>query len=435
MFQPMPKEKYKQAGSGPKRFKTWHRILISKKCVIAAFLTVMAFASLTSPDLTAAQISELQTGLVLEDDIQLPWVLEADEVAYDRRLDQYTARGNVKISKADKQLTADFIRLDHKTMHAYAQGNVVLTVGQDILSGSSLEIDLEKQVGSIENAYLFLKENNFHITANKIRKTGENTYRIDEATFTTCDGDKPDWKISGKDIKIKDDGSGTAKHATLRVRNVPVLYSPYFYYPADRDRQSGFLMPEFSSSDRKGERYIQPFFWAISDSSDATFYADYMSKRGLKLGAEYRYILSERTQGTLMLDGFHDSKLDNGFGDSSNKYGYEDDPVDVLRTNENRFWFRASHHQQLPYDIFAKLDLDIAKDQDYLREFRDGYMGYEDTETFFLEVFKRQLDESGLNSVSISNRAGMTIPDVMGIRVGHFKDYRLSGLMVQNRSF
>jgi LPS-assembly protein len=392
MFQPIPKEKCKQAGSGPRRFKTWHRILISKKCVQAAFLAGMAI-SLASPDQTAAQISELKPDLILEEDIQQPWVLEADEVAYDRRLDQYTARGNVKISKADKQLTADFIRFDHKTMHAYARGKVVLTVGQDILSGSSMEMDLDKQVGSIENAYLFLKENNFHITAHKIEKTGENTYRIDEATLTTCDGDKPDWKITGKDIKIKEDGSGTAKHATLRVRNMPVLYSPYFYYPANRDRQSGFLMPEYASSDRKGEEYNQPFFWAISDSTDATFYADYMTKRGLKLGAEYRYILSERSQGTLMLDGFHDRKIDDGIGDSSDKYGYEDDPVDVLRTNENRFWLRASHHQQLPYDIFAKLDLDIVKDQDYLREFRTGYMGYEDTEEYFLKVFKRQLDD------------------------------------------
>ncbi|MGD9044855.1 MAG: LPS assembly protein LptD, partial [Desulfobacterales bacterium] len=299
----------------------------------------------------------------------------------------------VKISKEDKQLTADFVRFDHKTMHVYAQGNVVMTIGQDILSGSSLEIDLDRQVGSIEDAYLFLKENNFHITGNKIQKTGRDTYHIDKATLTTCDGDKPDWKISGRDIKVRDDGSGTAKHTTLRVRNVPVLYSPFFYYPARSDRQSGFLTPEFASSDRKGEQYTQPFFWAISDSSDATFYSHYMTKRGLQLGAEYRYILSERSRGMLMLDGLRDRKEDDGTGDSSKDYGYEDDPEDVLRTNEDRFWFRASHHQQLPYDIFAKLDLDIAKDQDYLREFRDGYMGYADTEKHFLKVFHRQLDD------------------------------------------
>jgi LPS-assembly protein len=393
MFQPMPKEKYKQAGSGPRRFKTLHRILISKKFILAVFLAGMVFASFTSPDQIIAQIGELNIDQILKDDIWQPWVLEADEVAYDRRLDQYTARGNVKISKAHKQLTADFIRFDHKTMHAYAQGNVVLTVGPDILSGSSLEIDLDKQVGSIEDAHLFLKENNFHIRGHKIQKTGENTYHIDEATLTTCDGDKPDWRIAGKDIKIKKDGSGTAKHATIQVKNVPVLYSPYFYYPARSDRQTGFLMPEYSSSDRKGERVILPFFWAISDSSDATFYADYMSKRGLKLGAEYRYILSEHSQGTFMLDGLHDRKVDDGIGGSSDEFGFGDDPVDVLRTNQNRFWFRGSHHKQLPYDIFAKLDLDIASDQDYLREFRDAYMGYADTQQYFLNMFKRQIED------------------------------------------
>ena len=392
MFLPIPKEKYKQAGSRPKRFKTRRQIRMSK-CIRAVFLAGMALASLTGPYQLSAQISELNTDQIPEDDIRQPWVLEADEIAYDRQLDQYTARGNVKISKADKQLTADFIRFNHKTMQVWAQGNVVLTVGQDIVSGSLLEIDLDQQVGSIEDAYLFLKENNFHITGHKIQKTGPNTYHIDKATLTTCDGDRPDWKISGRDVKVKDDGSGTAKHATLRVKNVPVLYSPFFYYPARTDRQSGFLIPEFASSDRKGEQYTQPFFWAISDSADATFYADYMTKRGLKLGVEARYILSKRSQGTLMLDGLHDRKIDDGRGDASKDYGYEDDPADVLRTNENRFWLRGSHHQQLPYDIFAKLDLDIAEDQDYLREFREGYMGYGETEKYFLKVFQRQLDD------------------------------------------
>ena len=393
MLQFIPKRRCKPADPKRKPFNGLNRIFISKTYLIGVFLVGMGLVTFSHPDQAYAQIRELKADQILEGDQQQPWVIEADEVAYDRQFDRYTARGNVKISKKDVQLTADFVEFDHKTMHAEARGNVVLTVGQDILSGSHMEIDLERQVGSIDNAYLFLKENNFHITANKIQKTGENTYRIDEATLTTCDGDKPDWKLAGKDIKIKENGSGTAKHATMRVRNVPVLYTPYFYYPANRDRQTGFLMPQFASSDRKGTEVNQPFFWAISDSSDATFYANYMSTRGLKLGAEYRYILSERSQGAIQIDGFRDRKVDDGIGDATDKYGFLDEPEDVLRTNENRYWFRASHHQQLPYDIFAKLDLDIAKDQDYLREFPVGYMGYEDTEKYFLKVFHRQLDD------------------------------------------
>jgi LPS-assembly protein len=393
MVQPIPHDRCNKAAFRLKEFNRLHPAPISKSRLLAAILGCCLLAVLTSPRPTAAQITELKKDEILKGDAQQPWVLESDELSYDRQLDRYVARGNVQLSNTNKKLTADEIHYDHKTQRALARGHVVLTIGQDTLSGSLLEIDLNSQVGFVENATLFLKENNFHITANRIEKTGENTYRSDAATLTTCDGEKPDWKITGKDIQIKSNGAGTAKHATLWARKVPVVYSPYLYYPATSDRQSGFLAPEYEDSNRKGSVYRQPFFWAISESSDATLYADYMSTRGLKLGAEYRYILSERSQGTIMLDGFNDQKVDDGTADSNDRYGYEDDPEDVLRTNHNRFWLRASHHQQLPYDISAKLDLDIVKDQDYLREFREGHMGYDDSEKYFLKTFNRQLND------------------------------------------
>jgi len=349
-------------------------------------------AVLADPLRAAAQILDLNKKHLMEDDTGLPWVLEADELTYDPQMDEYIARGNVQLFKADKKLTADYVRYNHKSQHALARGNVVLTVGQDILSGSQLEIDLENQVGSIENAHLFLKENNFHITANKIEKTGDKTYHIDKATLTTCNGPAPSWKISGRDVEIKEDGNGSAKNAVLWAKKVPVLYTPYFSYPARKDRQSGLLAPELGQSERMGYQYNQPFFWAISESSDATFYADYMSNRGIKPGAEYRYVLNERSKGTFMLDGFHDEKIDDG-GQSSERYGYSDDGEQVLRTNHDRYWFRMSHHQPVPLGFIAKLDLDVASDQDYLRDFQEGYMGYEGSNVYFREAFHRQLND------------------------------------------
>ena len=369
-----------------------HPILFSKRRLLTAFIGSMLLACIAGPQPLSAQIFKLGPDQVYKDDSGQPWELHADEVAYDQQLDQYVARGNVQISRGDIRLTADFIQYDHKAQQAIARGNVLLTAGQDILSGSTMEIDLENQRGFIENAYLFLKENNFHVRAEKIEKTGKNTYRMDKATLTTCDGPKPSWQIRARDVKIRADGAGTAKHATLRARKVPVLYTPFFYYPARKDRQSGFLMPEFGESQRKGYQYNQPFFWAISESSDATFYAHYMSNRGIKPGAEFRYYLSERSKGTFMLDGFNDDKIDDG-GNSSNDYGYRDAGEEVLRTNDNRYWFRMSHHQPVPFGFSAKLDLDVARDQDYLRDFREGHMGYEDTNDYFRETFHRQLDD------------------------------------------
>ena len=228
----------------------------------------------------------------------IPWNLEADEVYYDEKYDAFIAKGNVIISKANIKLLADFVRFDQKNMKAYAEGDVVLTNGQDILSGTSMDIDLEDQVGSVENGYLYIKENNYHLTGGTIKKVGEKSYTIDSATLTTCDGDNPDWKITGKNVKVTEDGSGSAQHATLWARHMPVLYTPYFYYPARKKRQSGFLWPEGGHSDRWGWSYDQPFFWAIDKSSDATFYGHYMSERGMKGGLEYRYYLDEWSKGT-----------------------------------------------------------------------------------------------------------------------------------------
>ena len=105
------------------------------------------------------------------------------------------------------------------------------------------------------------------------------------------------------------------------AKKMPVMYTPYFYYPARKKRQTGLLLPEAGISDRWGIYYNQPFFWAIDKSSDATFYGQYMDKRGLRPGVEYRYYLDDWSKGTWMVDGLFDKKVDDGIGDASTRVG------------------------------------------------------------------------------------------------------------------
>ena len=358
-------------------------------------LTALGFITahqLIAPTKLAAQMNQDQMEKTIQDPNR-PWQLEADEINYDQNLDEYSARGNVLIYKGNIKLLADFVRFDHKNMKTYAEGDVIFTNGEDILSGTRMEMDMEKRLGSVENGYLFIKENNFHLTGNLIKKVGEKTYTIDEATLTSCDGENPDWKITGKKVKIKENGEGTAKHATIWARKMPVMYTPYFYYPARKKRQTGFLLPEGGISDRWGVYYNQPFFWAIDENSDATFYGQYMDKRGLRPGVEYRYYLDDWSKGTWMVDGLDDQKVDDGIGDSSKNWGFEDGTTDILRNNKDRYWLRGSHHQKMPWGVRAKLDVDIVSDQDYTREFKTGHMGWEDSKAFFEDVFSRDLDD------------------------------------------
>lgn len=328
---------------------------------------------------------------LLKDDPTVPWHIVADEIHYDDNSNQYIAKGNVTITKQDKNLSADYVRFDQKNMKAFADGHVIMTAGQDILTGSRMEMDLNAETGTVYNGTIFLQENHFYIKGDKLKKVGKDSYTADKASITTCDGDRPAWKITGRNLKITIEGYGFVKHSALWVQKVPVLYTPFLFFPAKLKRQSGLLAPQFGYSDRKGTEYIQPFYWAINRSSDATFYLDYMAHRGEKLGLEYRYVLDERSKGTLMYDFLNDRKVDDGSSDSSEKWGYEDDGV--LRPNSNRYWFRMKNDQVLPFDFSARLDIDIVSDQDYLHEFKDGLTGFNETDDYFLKTFGRDLDD------------------------------------------
>jgi LPS-assembly protein len=113
----------------------------------------------------------------------------------------------------------------------------------------------------------------------------------------------------------------------------------------------------------------------------------------VKPGLEYRYYLTRDAKGALMFDFLHDEQIDDGRGSSSNDWGHDDAGGVYLRPNHDRYWFRMSHSNPLPGEFKGIMELDIASDQDYLRDFRRGYMGFEDTDLFFKKFMGRTLDD------------------------------------------
>ncbi|MCK4728881.1 MAG: LPS-assembly protein LptD, partial [Desulfobacterales bacterium] len=210
-------------------------------------------------------------------------------------------------------------------------------------------------------------------------------------------------------MRVTIEGYGTLKHAAFWAKSVPLLYTPFLVFPAKIKRQTGLLVPQVSYSGRDGFEYNQPFFWAISESSDATFYEYYMEHRGFKHGVEYRYVLDAESKGTVMFDFLRDYQVDDSTAASQDSSGYEyqgfrGDNED--RLNRKRWWFRMKNDQDLPAGFKAKLDVDVVSDQDYLREFDTGYSGYEHCDTYFLEEFGRELDDETetvrLNQLNLS---------------------------------
>jgi LPS-assembly protein len=312
-----------------------------------------------------------------------PWDIEARELNYDQDTNTYTAIGEVVIKKGDRVLKSDYARLDRNTMIAEARGNVEYTSGGDELRGDQLTIDLRKQTGEVEKGRLFLKKNNYHVTGTRIWKTGESTYRILEGTITSCDGEDPPWIITAKDFDVTVEGYGQLYQASLRARNIPVLYTPYLIFPVKTKRQSGLLFPEPGYSQRDGLTLNAPFYWAISDSQDATFYQYLMSKRGYMQGAEFRYVSGPNSKGAVMADYLSKDML----SEEEFKAGRISEPY-----NE-RYWIRGKANQDLPKGYVLKVDLDWVSDRDYLKEFRAAGNGLDRNRPYFLSEFGRDFDD------------------------------------------
>lgn len=327
----------------------------------------------------------------------------SEKIVYDRISDEVTAKGNVVIDREDLDLSADTIRLNPSTRTAFADGNVQANSEGDHFTADRLELDLENETGTFYGGDLFLKQDNYryHIKAEKIEKVGTGSYSAEDVIVTTCDGESPAWAVQGKELDITFGGYGRVNHALFRVKEVPVFYFPFLVFPAKQERQSGLLAPSLEYSDRKGFQMALPYYWAINDSMDATIYADYMSRRGVKPGIEYRYFLSNDDKGIALFDFLGDSKVDDGSGTSSQDWGYADDKY--LRPNSDRYWFRMKHDQVFGEGAF-RLDLDVVSDQDYLYEFKSGYSGYSESRDLFEDVFSRSLDD--YNDPVRKNRLG-----------------------------
>ena len=308
----------------------------------------------------------LASGVGFAEDIKLPAdvpvKIEADSLSYDNEHDVYSAEGNVVITYGDGVLTAARVQFDRKTNLAAAEGGAFLKMAQDTLAGDKIVVNVEDKTGVAYNSKVFYERNHFYIKADKIEKTGENTYVLEQPVATTCDGENPDWQIAGSKMKVGVEGYGWVTNARLLTKGVPVFYTPVIAFPAKTKRQTGFLLPYLAYSRSKDGADIEiPFFWAINPQMDATLYSRYMEKRGYKQGAEFRYSAGPKFFGTLYGDYMEDNKHITEIVDS----GLSRDWQEMHR----RWSYYVNTETKFDSQFYVRTDLRRVSDSWYFRDF------------------------------------------------------------------
>jgi len=211
-------------------------------------------------------------------------------------------RGNTTIDWQGRRISAENARYNPDSGEVDIEGKLSFEAQGIQLESENAAIDLDDNLFRTGQSTYEFDINGKRATgrAKSMERTAEGNFLMQDATYSSCPKLDNSWFIKANRIELyPDDGLGIAKNIVLRFKGVPVLAVPAFSFPISPDRKTGFLPPVLVSSENTGIELQIPWYWNIRPNLDATLTPRWMSKRGLQLKSELRYM---NRQGSWTLD-------------------------------------------------------------------------------------------------------------------------------------
>jgi LPS-assembly protein len=270
--------------------------------------------------------------------------------------------GDVEITNKDSQIIANKAQIDRTTQQLIATGDVSYQNPQ-------LSVTSQKVLLNTQNNRMEIADTQYELTTLNARGQAEllvvdqtQGLELNGVTFSTCPTGQEDWLVSADSITVKpDETRGVARNAFFYVQDIPIFYLPYYSFPVTDARETGLLFPQIGSSSSTGFAYEQPYYLNLDPQYDATITPRYMTKRGLQLKTEFRY-LTENNSGQIDIE-----YLPND-SDST--------------TNEDRYFYRFTHKGALSDDWEVNVDFNGLSDDNYIVDLGSDYYNSADTHLF-----------------------------------------------------
>jgi LPS-assembly protein len=345
------------------------------------FLSALRMAGEIDREFVAEGEAELRkTGSVVNSDLMTYWPLK----------DEVEAEGRVRLQQREDVVTGPKMRLRLEDRIGYFEQPAYRLKHQSLLGGRKVS-DREDSARRIEKLVNDSMWNSGLATpramkfvpgqtrfgddiglpaatesrgeAERIDFEGENQYRLLNNTFTTCPADNDAWYVGTSELKLDYDREvGEGRGATVYFMDAPILYSPWLSFSLNNQRKSGFLSPSIGTNSDNGFEYRQPYYWNIAPNMDATISPRLMTKRGVQLGGEFRYL-------NTALGGIYQGVL---------KAEYL--PGDRLRDGNNRHAFSLTHDQSTNRGFSWMVNYTKASDDNYYTDLSSDISGSSQTQ-------------------------------------------------------
>ena len=305
---------------------------------------------------------------------------------------EIVARGDAVIERAGDTLRADHLVYRQLDDEVEATGDVRLVSPNTLMTGPHLRMRLEASTGAFEKPAYTIRHQPAPVpepaltllglptvneggqvlattgrmiarppvigsgAADRLEFRGEERYHLLNASYSTCAPGKRDWEVRVGELDLDYTGEvGTGRNAVVSFMDTPLFYMPWMNFSLNNQRKSGFLPPTIGSTSKSGFEVTAPWYWNIAPNFDATLTPRLMTRRGIQLNTELRYILDtpqNRTQ--------------PGMPDKG-QIRLELLPGDQL-ANRDRYGYSIMHAQNLGQGFAAALNLNGVSDDNYFSD-------------------------------------------------------------------
>jgi LPS-assembly protein len=209
--------------------------------------------------------------------------------------DQYAeAEGDVELRYGELLLNADKLNYRVVDDFARAEGQVRINHNGNIFTGPLLQLYVSRFEGEFLSPSFFLAATGGAGKAKIVRFQDSEHLSATDGSYSSCpvvDNQEPAWQITAKQLRLDlAANEGQAEGAVLRFLGVPILAAPGLSFPLSSARKSGWLPPNIFLDNRSGFELGVPYYWNIAPQRDATFTPFVMTKRGVGLDSEFRYL-------------------------------------------------------------------------------------------------------------------------------------------------
>lgn len=257
---------------------------------------------------------------------------------------------DAEVRRGGTTLKGDKITYTFSADEVHAQGNALVARSGAVFKGPELTYHIDAQTGSMPDVKFTYGPKRLRGESDNLEFVGEGKAEFCNAIITTCaEGDKSWWIEADKIDLDQNDEEAVGRHAKLYFAGIPLFYTPYLSLPITDKRRSGFLTPSFGMSSKLGVNAVIPFYWNIAPNYDYTATIHPMSKRGLLLGNEFRY-------------------LQPNFG---GKLNYDILPDD-RETGTNRYAISWNHYWKHSSGLSFGSNYQKVSDDDYVNDFSNN---------------------------------------------------------------